>query len=105
MAAYGKDCYFFYNSKCLKGDQCKYRHCQEALDSAAVCPFWQQGGCKRKRCPYRHTALRAPIKETICFNEMRGGYIEANCPYKHYKSAFTATAQSVGKKIRGIGSI
>jgi hypothetical protein len=51
------DCYYYYNSTCLKGDRCMFRHEPSAIGCETVCLFWQRGNCAKQHCNFRHTAL------------------------------------------------
>jgi len=43
------------HSHLWQGDKCKFRHCSAALGSESVCELWNEGGCTRKICAFRHS--------------------------------------------------
>jgi len=53
-----KDCFFWMNGDCAKGDACPYKHDpakHNCMASRPICKFFQKGKCdKGKDCPYRH---------------------------------------------------
>ncbi|XP_062518913.1 zinc finger CCCH domain-containing protein 11A-like isoform X2 [Corticium candelabrum] len=86
MATKGDDCYFYYNTECLKGDQCPFRHGQAALGNNTVCTLWLQGSYFRSACPFRHMHI-TPLKSELscCFEIQPSGCLKPNCPFKHFK--------------------
>lgn len=64
MDSLTNDCYYYYNSTCLKGDRCQFRHEPSAMNCETVCRFWQKGKCMNQRCSFRHTATRNNRKMT-----------------------------------------
>jgi hypothetical protein len=57
-----KDCYFFLDGKCTKGENCEFRHCSEALTTSVVCAKWPR--CENLTCPHRHLPIK-PTPSTI----------------------------------------
>ena len=91
MSAYGNDCHFFYNTKCTKGENCVYRHCEAAKDCMVTCTFWRQGICSKPNCPYRHADLAAESVQRNrqgipCYWENQPvGCHRPGCQYQHSK--------------------
>ncbi|XP_064232745.1 uncharacterized protein C12orf50 homolog [Aotus nancymaae] len=84
MAVFGNDCYFFYNSTCLKGSQCRFRHCEEALGSDTVCSLWRQRKCFVPLCRFRHMEMQPNC--IPCFWETQPfGCLRISCMFYHSK--------------------
>eukprot|EP00118_Oscarella_pearsei_P006914 m.32361 g.32361 ORF g.32361 m.32361 type:complete len:276 (+) comp31643_c0_seq6:580-1407(+) len=80
------DCYFYFYSTCLKGDQCPYRHCKEALGNETMCLLWQQGQCLDINCRDRHMKITKARNDLICYFETTpSGCLKSHCPFKHVK--------------------
>ncbi|CAH2055746.1 unnamed protein product, partial [Iphiclides podalirius] len=78
------DCYFYYYSTCIKGDNCVFRHEPTALGCETMCTAWQQGKCLDKRCKLRHMELRKNRKQIPCYWENQpGGCRKKHCPFMH----------------------
>ncbi|XP_068622976.1 uncharacterized protein [Battus philenor] len=78
------DCYFYYYSTCIKGDNCIFRHEPSALGCETMCTAWQQGKCMDKRCKLRHMELRKNRKQIPCYWENQpGGCRKKHCPFMH----------------------
>ncbi|KPI98191.1 Zinc finger CCCH domain-containing protein 11A [Papilio xuthus] len=78
------DCYFYYYSTCIKGDNCVFRHEPSALGCETMCTAWQQGKCLDKRCKLRHMELRKNRKQIPCYWENQpGGCRKKHCPFMH----------------------
>jgi hypothetical protein len=54
MAETGEDCHFFMTSGCTKGAECGFRHSSAAKDNTMVCRHWNQHGCTKLGCTFRH---------------------------------------------------
>ncbi|XP_052263757.1 uncharacterized protein LOC127866930 isoform X2 [Dreissena polymorpha] len=79
MGDIGQDCHFFYNSSCIKGSSCPFRHVEEARSSTISCPQWLQGGCLTPKCPNRHPELKP-----VCYYESQpGGCTRPACQFRH----------------------
>lgn len=84
MANLKQDCYFFFYSRCAKGDSCAFRHCEAAIGNETVCTLWEEGRCFRKVCKFRHMKIDKTRSEIPCFWESRIlGCQKANCAYNH----------------------
>ncbi|XP_033217937.1 zinc finger CCCH domain-containing protein 11A-like isoform X2 [Belonocnema kinseyi] len=78
------DCYFFYYSKCSKGDTCAFRHEPSALGCETVCSYWQQGNCLNEHCNFRHMELKKNRKSIACYWETQpSGCMKPHCPFLH----------------------
>ncbi|XP_036880167.2 uncharacterized protein C12orf50 homolog isoform X3 [Manis javanica] len=84
MAKVGNDCYFFFNSTCIKGSQCRFRHCEEALGSNTVCSLWRQRKCFEPHCKFRHMEMQQ--NSISCFWETQPlGCLKITCMFYHSK--------------------
>ncbi|XP_036880160.2 uncharacterized protein C12orf50 homolog isoform X2 [Manis javanica] len=84
MAKVGNDCYFFFNSTCIKGSQCRFRHCEEALGSNTVCSLWRQRKCFKPLCKFRHMEMQQ--NSISCFWETQPlGCVKITCMFYHSK--------------------
>ena len=65
-----KDCYFWMNGDCAKGDKCPYKHDpakKNCMASRPICKFYQKGNCEKgKDCPYRHVVCQKLTKNPYC---------------------------------------
>ncbi|XP_046393987.1 zinc finger CCCH domain-containing protein 11A-like [Ischnura elegans] len=87
------DCYFYYYSTCMKGDNCAFRHEPVALGNETMCTFWQQGKCVKPHCNYRHMELRKNRKQIPCYWENQpSGCRKPHCPFMHANPKDGATA-------------
>ncbi|XP_041969171.1 zinc finger CCCH domain-containing protein 11B-like [Aricia agestis] len=78
------DCYFYYYSTCIKGDNCVFRHEPLALGCETMCAAWQQGKCMDRRCKLRHMELRKNRKQIPCYWENQpSGCRKKYCPFLH----------------------
>ncbi|XP_075234406.1 uncharacterized protein LOC142332086 [Lycorma delicatula] len=78
------DCYFYYYSTCLKGDNCLFRHEENALGCEVVCQYWKEGKCLNERCNFRHMELKKNRKVIPCYWETQpGGCRKPHCPFRH----------------------
>ncbi|KAG8221877.1 hypothetical protein J437_LFUL003253 [Ladona fulva] len=78
------DCYFYYYSTCMKGDNCAFRHEPVALGNETMCAFWQQGKCVKPHCTFRHMELRKNRKQIPCYWENQpSGCRKPHCPFMH----------------------
>lgn len=78
------DCFYYFNSSCAKGDDCKFRHCAAALGCETTCSFWKSGNCVRGDCKYRHSDVPVDRRRTPCFFESQPtGCQKAHCPFLH----------------------
>ncbi|XP_043473266.1 zinc finger CCCH domain-containing protein 11A-like isoform X2 [Leptopilina heterotoma] len=78
------DCYFYYYSKCSKGDNCAFRHEPSALGCETVCSYWQQGSCLNEHCNFRHMELKKNRKSIPCYWEGQpSGCMKPYCPFLH----------------------
>ncbi|XP_017732616.1 PREDICTED: uncharacterized protein C12orf50 homolog isoform X2 [Rhinopithecus bieti] len=85
MAEVGNDCYFFFNSTCIKGSQCQFRHCEEALGSDTVCSLWRERKCLDPLCRFRHMEMQQNCSIS-CFWETRPlGCVKISCIFYHSK--------------------
>ncbi|KAM9364176.1 zinc finger CCCH domain-containing protein 11A isoform 2-T3 [Pholidichthys leucotaenia] len=86
MTNHGDDCYFYYYSFCTKGDSCPFRHCEAAMGSETVCSLWQEGGCFRPFCKFRHMKITKNRKEIPCYWENQpAGCQKPHCAFYHEK--------------------
>ncbi|XP_048813902.1 zinc finger CCCH domain-containing protein 11A-like isoform X2 [Lagopus muta] len=86
MALQGDDCYYYFNSVCLKGDSCPFRHCEAALGSERVCRLWIQGCCFRNDCKFRHMKIEKKRSAVRCYWENQpGGCQKPHCRFLHLK--------------------
>lgn len=82
----GDDCYFYYYSKCTKGDACPFRHCEAAMGNETVCSLWQKNRCFRNVCKFRHMEIEKNRKEIPCYWENQpSGCQKFNCAFHHEK--------------------
>ncbi|KAL5721554.1 hypothetical protein ACHQM5_005187 [Ranunculus cassubicifolius] len=53
------DCVYFLASPltCKKGDDCEYRHSEEARMNPRDCYYWLNGNCLNPKCAFRHPPL------------------------------------------------
>ncbi|XP_051967718.1 zinc finger CCCH domain-containing protein 11A-like isoform X2 [Xyrauchen texanus] len=87
MTMQGNDCYFYYYSKCSKGDSCPFRHCEAAIGSETVCTLWQEQTCFRKICMFRHMEIKKNRKDIPCYWENQPeGCQKPHCAFHHVKS-------------------
>uniref|UniRef100_A0A5S6Q075 C3H1-type domain-containing protein n=1 Tax=Trichuris muris TaxID=70415 RepID=A0A5S6Q075_TRIMR len=86
MSSSGNDCYFYYYSRCAKGERCCFRHSEPALGTELVCKAWQNNRCVRANCPYRHMVIDNPRIQTPCYWENQpSGCLKKHCLFKHSK--------------------
>ena len=88
------DCYYFLYSKCMREDQCMYRHSPQAKMAAEICESWASCRPCPQDCPFRHSDyhLKKSRGDTECFWENKGGCKKPECPYKH---ALSSGSQSI----------
>ncbi|GFT89007.1 zinc finger CCCH domain-containing protein 11A [Nephila pilipes] len=80
------DCYFYYYSSCAKGDECPFRHCEQALGTETVCSLWKEGRCFRNNCKFRHMESRINRSSIPCYWENQpGGCLKPHCVFLHRK--------------------
>ncbi|GFY42727.1 zinc finger CCCH domain-containing protein 11A [Trichonephila inaurata madagascariensis] len=80
------DCYFYYYSSCAKGDECPFRHCEQALGTETVCSLWKEGRCFRSNCKFRHMESRINRSSIPCYWENQpGGCRKPHCVFLHRK--------------------
>ena len=79
------DCYFYYYSTCVKGDNCPFRHCEAALGCETVCSFWRSGRCSQaSSCKFRHMEIQSNRGKKSCYWETQpGGCKKPHCVFKH----------------------
>ncbi|XP_012281162.1 zinc finger CCCH domain-containing protein 11A isoform X2 [Orussus abietinus] len=81
------DCYFFYYSTCIKGDNCAFRHEPAALGCETMCSYWQQGNCLNEHCNFRHMELKKNRKMIPCYWETQpSGCRKPHCSFLHKKA-------------------
>ncbi|CAG2119756.1 unnamed protein product, partial [Medioppia subpectinata] len=87
MSGSSDDCYFYYYSTCTKGDECPYRHCEQALGSEITCTHWQNGNCRRPAvCKFRHMESRIDRSAIRCWFETQPtGCRKPHCVFLHQK--------------------
>ncbi|KRZ74045.1 Zinc finger CCCH domain-containing protein 11A [Trichinella papuae] len=86
MSLHGDDCYFFFYSKCTKGDRCPFRHSKSALGTEIVCQAWLEGRCRKAGCGYRHMKNGKTRSTTPCYWENQpGGCLKQHCVFMHLK--------------------
>ncbi|XP_014223789.1 zinc finger CCCH domain-containing protein 11A-like isoform X1 [Trichogramma pretiosum] len=78
------DCYFYFYSKCTRGESCAFRHEPSALGKEVVCHSWQQGNCHDMRCSLRHMEIKKNRKSIPCYWEkFATGCQKPHCPFLH----------------------
>ncbi|XP_040347209.1 uncharacterized protein C12orf50 homolog isoform X3 [Herpailurus yagouaroundi] len=85
MAEVGNDCYFFFNSTCIKGSQCRFRHCEEALGSDTVCSLWREGKCLDPLCRFRHMEMQQNCSISCFWETQPLGCVRISCIFYHSK--------------------
>ncbi|XP_029810626.1 uncharacterized protein C12orf50 homolog isoform X2 [Suricata suricatta] len=85
MAEVGNDCYFFFNSTCIKGSQCRFRHCEEALGSDTVCLLWREGKCLDPLCRFRHMEMQQNCSISCFWETQPLGCVKISCIFYHSK--------------------
>ncbi|XP_070456179.1 uncharacterized protein C12orf50 homolog isoform X6 [Equus przewalskii] len=85
MAEVGNDCYFFFNSTCIKGSQCRFRHCEEALGSDTVCSLWREGKCLDPLCRFRHMEMQQNCSISCFWETQPLGCVKISCIFYHSK--------------------
>ncbi|XP_077701866.1 uncharacterized protein C12orf50 homolog isoform X6 [Canis aureus] len=85
MAEVGNDCYFFFNSTCIKGSQCRFRHCEEALGSDTVCSLWREGKCLDLLCRFRHMEMQQNCSISCFWETQPLGCVKISCIFYHSK--------------------
>ncbi|XP_073644466.1 uncharacterized protein C12orf50 homolog isoform X2 [Tursiops truncatus] len=85
MAEVGNDCYFFFNSICIKGSQCRFRHCEEALGSDTVCSLWREGKCLDPLCRFRHMEMQQNCSISCFWETQPLGCVKISCIFYHSK--------------------
>ncbi|GIY22704.1 zinc finger CCCH domain-containing protein 11A [Caerostris darwini] len=79
-----EDCYFYFYSSCIKGSQCPFRHCQEALGTETVCALWKEGRCFDNNCKFRHMESRINRSTIPCYWENQpDGCRKPHCAFLH----------------------
>ncbi|XP_078332655.1 uncharacterized protein LOC111116352 isoform X5 [Crassostrea virginica] len=103
MSVFGNDCHFYYNSTCIKGDSCQFRHCEAAKASDITCTFWRQKTCTKPNCSFRHSETLTQVHnknraDIPCYWETQpSGCTKVACPFKHQspQSKTTDTPEDV----------
>ncbi|XP_076967665.1 uncharacterized protein C12orf50 homolog isoform X2 [Tamandua tetradactyla] len=85
MAEVGNDCYFFFYSTCIKGSQCRFRHCEEALGSDTVCSLWREGKCLDPLCRFRHMEMQQNCSISCFWETQPLGCVKISCIFYHSK--------------------
>ncbi|XP_062971593.1 uncharacterized protein C12orf50 homolog isoform X1 [Cynocephalus volans] len=85
MAEVGNDCYFFFNSTCIKGSQCRFRHCEEALGSVTVCSLWRERKCLDPLCRFRHMEMQQNCSISCFWETQPLGCVKISCIFYHSK--------------------
>ncbi|XP_045686607.1 uncharacterized protein C12orf50 homolog isoform X1 [Phyllostomus hastatus] len=85
MAEVGNDCYFFFNSTCIKGSQCRFRHCKKALGSDTVCSLWREGKCLDPLCRFRHMEMQQNCSISCFWETQPLGCVKISCIFYHSK--------------------
>uniref|UniRef100_A0A087WQP6 RIKEN cDNA 1700017N19 gene n=1 Tax=Mus musculus TaxID=10090 RepID=A0A087WQP6_MOUSE len=85
MAEVGNDCYFFVNSTCIKGSQCRFRHCEEALGSDTVCSLWRERKCLDPLCRFRHMEMQQNCSISCFWETQPLGCVKISCIFYHSK--------------------
>ncbi|KAK2498506.1 hypothetical protein MC885_011466 [Smutsia gigantea] len=85
MAQVGDDCYFFFNSTCVKGSQCRFRHCEEALGSDTVCSLWRMGRCLDPHCKFRHMEMQQNCSISCFWETQPCGCMKTSCMFYHHQ--------------------
>ncbi|XP_054298041.1 uncharacterized protein C12orf50 homolog isoform X5 [Pongo pygmaeus] len=85
MAEIGNDCYFFFNSTCIKGSQCRFRHCEEALGSDTVCSLWRERKCLDPLCRFRHMEMQQNCSISCFWETQPLGCVKISCIFYHSK--------------------
>ncbi|XP_050602789.1 uncharacterized protein C12orf50 homolog isoform X4 [Macaca thibetana thibetana] len=85
MAEVGNDCYFFFNSTCIKGSQCRFRHCEEALGSDTVCSLWRERKCLDPLCRFRHMEMQQNCSISCFWETQPLGCVKISCIFYHSK--------------------
>jgi len=98
------DCVFFLSRKCTKGEDCKFRHSDGALNCATVCKFWLRNACTNPQCMFRHpqfqqlmsgypgmltplTVAADPTKTPCTYFQMGNCVRGETCRYLHINGA------------------
>lgn len=82
------DCHFYFNSTCVKGRECEYRHCFKALGKEKVCSKWRFNQCDRVDCHFRHSNIVVKRQTIIChFEKTKEGCKKVHCPFSHNEPA------------------
>jgi hypothetical protein len=50
------DCMHFINGRCRLDENCRFRHCREAVEKENTCPSWPKK-CRNVTCPNRHPTI------------------------------------------------
>ncbi|KAM5287892.1 uncharacterized protein C12orf50 homolog [Ctenodactylus gundi] len=85
MAEVGNDCYFYFNSTCIKGSQCQFRHCEEALSSDTVCSLWRERKCLDPLCRFRHMEMQQNCSISCFWETQPLGCVKISCIFYHSK--------------------
>ncbi|XP_035113105.1 uncharacterized protein C12orf50 homolog isoform X2 [Callithrix jacchus] len=85
MTEVGNDCYFFFNSTCIKGSQCQFRHCEEALGSDTVCSLWRERKCLDPLCRFRHMEMQQNCSISCFWETQPLGCVKISCIFYHSK--------------------
>ncbi|XP_010628090.1 uncharacterized protein C12orf50 homolog isoform X2 [Fukomys damarensis] len=85
MTEVGNDCYFFFNSTCIKGSQCRFRHCEEALGSDTVCSLWREKKCLDPLCRFRHMEMQQNCSISCFWETQPLGCVKISCIFYHSK--------------------
>nr|XP_002711422.2 uncharacterized protein C12orf50 homolog isoform X3 [Oryctolagus cuniculus] len=85
MAEVGNDCYYFFNSTCIKGSQCRFRHCEKALGSDTVCSLWREKKCLDPLCRFRHMEMQQNCSISCFWETQPLGCVKISCIFYHSK--------------------
>ncbi|XP_023573366.1 uncharacterized protein C12orf50 homolog isoform X2 [Octodon degus] len=72
---------FFPNS----GSQCRFRHCEEALGSEAVCSLWREKKCLDPLCRFRHMEMQQNCSISCFWETQPLGCVKISCIFYHSK--------------------
>ncbi|KAJ7216103.1 hypothetical protein O6H91_Y472000 [Diphasiastrum complanatum] len=87
------DCVYFLASPltCKKGNECEFRHSENARVNPRDCRFWLLGNCLHRDCPFRHPPLDGrPVAPTPSVGVPAGVTNKGRVPCYYYSQGFCA---------------
>nr|XP_003475944.2 LOW QUALITY PROTEIN: uncharacterized protein C12orf50 homolog [Cavia porcellus] len=85
MTEVGNDCYFFFNSTCIKGSQCRFRHCERPLAVTLVCSLWRREKCLGSTLEFRQMGMQQNCSISCFWETQPLGCVKISCIFYHSK--------------------